>query len=140
MISTNQRNIIIQLGLILEINLRPPSTTTYPQSINNEKGVFAFGKLLVTSQVNTPKNHRKKMVESTGPNVPRKPNQSFGGGMNGIMMNTAINTPIRASPAISPADSNVPLLTNSLPDLKALWEGVPAKVPSIRKWAVLVTR
>ena len=116
---------------------------TAPQLNSNENGLFDGGKFLVTSQVNTPKNHKKNIVERIGPRVPKNGNQSSGRGMgenDDNTMKAATTTPISASPAIKPAESRVPLLTSSLPDLIAFSDGWPARVPSTRKCAVLVTK
>ena len=120
------------------INLRAPSTITEPQLNSNENGLLDGGRLLVTSQVNTPKNHRKNTVDRTGPRVPREGIHPLGG--IPIMINTAINTPIRASPAIKPADNSVPRLISSLPDVTADCDGSPFNVPSTLRWVVRVTK
>lgn len=145
MISYVMKKYFTQLVLILAINLRPPSIITAQQSNNSENGLFPPGRLRVTSHVKTPKNQKKKIADRKGPRVPRNGIQSLGAGIGeegneAITMKTATNTPINASPAIKPAESKVPLLTSSLPDLMAVSDGWPARVPSTRKWVVRVTR
>ena len=110
-----------------------PSLVTSIQSANRPKKIGEEGRLLVTNQMNTPMNHTKNRVESRGPNVPMKGSHWLGAATNGIMMNTAIATPISASPAINPADINVPLLISSLPAFIAACVGSPNSVPSILK-------
>ncbi|PXY76634.1 MAG: hypothetical protein CXX81_14120, partial [Methanobacteriota archaeon] len=60
------------------IILRAPSMITAPQLNSKENGLFEGGRFLVTSQVNTPKNHKKNIVDRIGPRVPRKGNHPFG--------------------------------------------------------------